>query len=210
MRTEAIRTIYHRVDEPIATRFVVVAEALYSLRCKGRASRIYIKEIVEAIYLGLLLAAIDLSTTLIELWIRDLLVIERLKQSTYRSKRELLNQLAKIDQEIEGVKNGMSFRKMCEELKDLESITSPEFDWLLSFYETVRTPFHHGISGRIVNSSNRHTDFLNYAELLGGYFRPKPHRRADNLENSIYDLALPVLENVVNFLAAHPVPKIEP
>lgn len=213
MRTESIRTIYQRVEEPIATRFVVVAEALNSLPREKRASHIYINEIAEAIYLGLLLAAIELSTTLIELWIRDLLVIERLKQTNYRSKHELLVQLTKIDREIEGLKNGMSFRKMCEELKDQESITGTEFDWLLSLYETVRTPFHHGISGRIVDPDNRYGDFLNEdspkeAMFLIRIFGSVPHRRADDLENSIYDLALPVLEKVVNFLAAHPVPKI--
>jgi hypothetical protein len=138
-----------------------------------------------------------------------------LKQVAYRSKNELHAQLTKIDREIEGLKNGMSFRRMCEELRERESITNTEFDWLLSFYGTVRTPFHHGISGRIVDPNNRASDLLSDASskeamLLASILGSVPHRRASDLEDSVYDLALPILESVVNFLAAHPVPKVSP
>jgi hypothetical protein len=213
MRTESIRTIHQRVEESEATRFLIVAEALRSLRSEGRASRIYINEIVEAIHLGLLLSAIELSTTLIEIWIRDLLVIERLKKNTYRSKHELHARLTKIDREIEGLDYGMSFRKMCNELRELESITAVELNWLLSQYERIRTPFHHGISGRIVDPDNRAEDFLNdgsskEAMFLAGIIGSAPHRRANDLEDHVYSAALPVLEAVVNFLAAHPLPRI--
>ena len=205
------RRLYDRVEEPLANRLRVVSLALLELRVDGRSSRIYINEIAEAIDQGLLLAATELATTLLEIWVRDLLVVRRATKSEIKSRRELDYLLMKIDLEIEGISRGLMFSTMCNELLELNVITQAELEWLQNIYKKTRTPLHHGISGRIVGSNEIDKDFIDNASSMENMFLATvlcspPHRRANDLEDSIYESSAEILEGIVNFLGTHQIP----
>lgn len=205
------RRLYNRVEEPLANRLRVVSLALLELRVDGRASRIYINEISEAIDQGLLLAATELATTLLEIWVRDLLVVRKITKSKIKSRGELDYLLTKIDLETEGISRGLMFPAMCGELLELNGITQDELEWLQTIYKKTRTPLHHGISGRIVGSNEIDKDFIDNASskeemLLATVFCSPPHRRANDFEDFIYESSVEILEGIVNFLGTHQIP----
>ena len=207
------RDLSHRVESPAAERLRLVAHAFLALRVEGRASRVYINEIAEAISNGMLLAAMELSTTLLEIWVRDLLVIRKLTQKNPKTKHQIRWLLTKIDRETEGLSRGQMFAPMCKELLDLAVIDAEELEWLESFYKRVRTPLHHGISGRMVDPDGQAGDMLSTATtneqmFLASIFGSAPHKRADQLEDYVYAFAPGILEECVNFLAAHQIPRV--
>ncbi|BCN38163.1 hypothetical protein ALDI51_14820 [Alicycliphilus denitrificans] len=212
------RGLAQRVEEPMASKLRLIAKALLELRVDGRASRLYLNEIADAINNGMLLAAIELSTTLLEIWVRDLLVIRKLTQRECKTKAQLHLALNQIDRETEGLTRGEMFPSMCRQLADLEVIDSKELEWLEATYKRVRTPFHHGVSGRIVDPGGEANEIVGRAQesargaeiLLAMIFGSAPHRRADSLETEIYSIAPALLAEITNFLAAHPIPRMGP
>lgn len=191
LQPTSIRGLANRVEPEIAQRLYIVREALLALKVDSRASRIYINEIADAIDCGLLLAAIDLATALVEIWVRDLLVIRKVTLVELKDKRKLSALISRIDKEIEGIERGQMFGSMCRELLALDVIDARELNWLEELYKRIRIPLHHGVSGRIVDTDNNGCDLLpdtaSDVDLLFGLFSAKPpHRRADSFEDFLY------------------------
>lgn len=212
-RTPFNHNLYRRMDEPSANRLHIMSLALLELRTDGRASRVYINEIAAAIENGLLLAAIELSTTLLEIWIRDLLVVYKVRQVGVQSKIELRYLLTKIDREIEGIKRGVMFEGMCKQLLILRAIEQCEHDKLVSIYKEIRIPLHHGISGRLIEPTGENLDRFSTAKtkeemLLASIVESAPHRRADHFEDYIDASIVQILEDIVDFITAHQIPRI--
>lgn len=202
------RGLSARVSGREAARLRIIKEALLSLKVDGRASNIYINEIADAIEGGLLLAAIGLATTLMELWLRDLLVINKVEKIGFGNKHERNWLLTKVDKDVEGIERGLMFIDIAKELLEMEAIESDELEWLKTVYKRVRNPLHHGISGRIVDPENRANDLLKNAQtkeemFLGSIFGSTPHRRANELEDFVCAESAKILGDIVNFLAAH-------
>lgn len=104
-----IRALEHQVEPELARRFRVAQHALASLRVTGRASSYYSFEIHRAVDSGMFLSVIILCSSLLEIWLRDLLVIRKATQSSPKSKREFEWRISQVDREIEGDECGMSF-----------------------------------------------------------------------------------------------------
>lgn len=71
---------FYRPNDPARLsndEYIVLAVALRALSVGNRASTVYIREIADCLERRALLAALILSTTLIEIWIRDLLVVRQ-------------------------------------------------------------------------------------------------------------------------------------
>ncbi|NRF16514.1 hypothetical protein [Vibrio coralliilyticus] len=209
------RSIYEQLEDKDVRRLKIVQMGLETCRVPGRVSSYYIFEICRAIESGLLLASFELSTTLLELWLRDLLVVRKLTTLSISDKREIPYHLAQLDMEIEGIKRGMSYRDMVLELQELEVIEQSEREWLMHIFNNVRNPLHHGLSGKLIG--RRAPSILKYKEnittqdkilasIFGGF--DSPHRRLDNFEKLLDDEAISILEGVLNFLAAHPIPTV--
>jgi len=182
-----------------------------SLRVTGWVSNYYLLEISRAIDRGMLLAAIQLATTLLEIWLRDLLVIRKATQATMASKHELRWLMTKLDREIEGIKSGAKFGDLLKELHTLEVLTDEEVAWLQSTYKQIRNPLHHGISGRIVDPDLQQREMLNEPKnkeemFLASIFASAPNRRINRFEEFIDHEVTEHLEGIVNFLAAHQIP----
>jgi hypothetical protein len=214
MTVHKYRDLESRVERPMAIALKAVATRLPPLKVEGRASRVYINEIVDAISQGLLLASITLSMTLLEIWVRDLLVVTLSKQQNPQTDHELEMLVSKIDRELEGVKRGVGFAEMCKKLVVLSAIRAEEEAGLLDIYRFTRNPLQHGITGRQVDPEGQHLSDLSETPsranaLLARVFGYAPHARADSFEDFVYDNALRLLTGVADFLEAHPLPPIK-
>lgn len=116
------RSLEEQFEPERASRLRLIEEAFLALRVSGRVSSYYLSEISRAIDCGMQLAAIQLATTLLEIWLRDLLVIREATCNPVKSKHELLWLMAKIDREIEGVDDGLRFGHLVTKLHALEVI----------------------------------------------------------------------------------------
>lgn len=205
------RSLEEQFEPEHACRLRLIEEAFLSLRVSGRVSNYYLLEISRAIDRGMLLAAIQLATTLLEIWLRDLLVIRKATEAAVASKHELRWLMTKLDREIEGIERGWDFGDLLNELHALQVLTDEEVSWLRSTYKHIRTPFHHGISGRIVNSELQQREMLNEPENEGEMFLASiiasaPDQRINCFEEFIDHEVTQHLEGIVNFLAAHQIP----
>jgi hypothetical protein len=208
------RSLEEQFEPEVAARLRLVSEAFLALRVSGRVSNYYLLEIARAIDHGMLLAAIELATTLLEIWLRDLLVIRKATQVPATSSHELRWRMTKHDREIEGTKRGAGFAAMVEELRQFEVLDDEETAWLKETYEKIRTPFHHGISGRIVDPTLEHGDLLNdpdtkEAMFLATILASAPDRRINQFEEFVDHQVGTHLEGIVNFLAAHQIPRVK-
>lgn len=206
-----VRGLDERVDTHTAERLRTITSALSALQVESYASRIYVREIVESVNNGLFLSAIVLSTILLEIWVRDLLVIHMCIQERQATKKDLQYRLIQIDREVEGARRGKSFKEICCDLIKMKVIQKDEHEKIQNIYDKFRTPLLHGITGRIVDprhlNEREHPDtwtdtFL--AITLGAV-----HRRANSLEDVVYGSVTSVLADIVNFMGAHQIPKID-
>ncbi|MDA8120872.1 MAG: hypothetical protein M0Z85_12735 [Gammaproteobacteria bacterium] len=207
------RSLDERVAKSEADELRVIALALSALRVEARASRVYINEIVESIENGLLLSAIVLATILLEIWIRDLLVIRMVTQRESKGKRELQTLLTEIDRETEGASRGESFASICRKLLSLDVIQQDEHDRIQEIYKNFRIPLLHGTTGRIVDrecwgAGLCENTYTGADMAIKAIFGGAPHRRANDLEDLVFSSAVNILGDIVNFIAAHKIPKI--
>lgn len=208
------RSLEEQFEPERANRLRLIEEAFLALRVSGRVSGYYLSEISRAIDRGMLLAAIQLATTLLEIWLRDLLVIRKVTQNTIKSTHELRWLMTKIDREIEGIDNGSRFADLIRELQTLEVIDEGEVSWLKETYKQLRNPLHHGISGRIVDPEFAQREMLNEPKnkegmFLASIFASAPDRRINQFEEFVDHEIEQHLEGIVNFLAAHQIPSVK-
>lgn len=207
------RSLEEQFEPDQASRLRLIEEAFLSLRVSGRVSNYYLLEISRAIDRGMLLAAIQLATTLLEIWLRDLLVIRKATQAAVTSKHELRWLMTRIDRESEGIETGAKFGDLLKELYTLGVLTDEEVSWLKNTYKQVRNPLHHGISGRIVDPELQQREMLNEPKnkeemFLASLFASAPDRRISRFEEFIDREVAQHLEGIVNFLAAHQIPSV--
>lgn len=79
------RSLEEQFEPKRANCLRLIKEAFLALRVNGRVFSYYLPEISRAIDRGMLLAAIHLATTLLEIWLRDLLVIRKATQNAVKS-----------------------------------------------------------------------------------------------------------------------------
>ena len=208
-----VRGLDERVDTCTARYLRTVTSALSALQVESYASRIYIREIVESVNNGLFLSAIVLSTILLEIWVRDLLVIHMCAQEGRVTKKDMQYRLIQIDREVEGTRRGKSFKDICCDLIKMKVIQKDEHEKIQNIYDKFRTPLLHGITGRIVDprhpNEREHpyasTDTFMFLEIT----LSAVHQRANSLEDVVYGSVTSVLADIVNFMGAHQIPKID-
>jgi hypothetical protein len=183
------RSLEKRVGPDVATQFRLVATALHALSPNGRVSKIYIREICEAIDVGLVLSAMTLSMALLEIWLRDLLVLEISKRTG--------KDLASVDRDVESGKRFL-FDKIIDALMSYEVLNSTECEFLKNQYKKFRIPLHHGISGRLLDGEQP----FDFGGDLGLAIS-SPKNRANDFEDFAFLECLEIMREVVNFLGRH-------
>lgn len=121
-----------------------------SLPFGGRAAKYFINEIISCLEAGLLLAALEVATSFLELFVRELLIVARCGSSgTLGGKPSRQLFFDKVRREIEDEER-LSFGGMADELEGLEVIDPSDAYGIKDFYKTVRVPVHHGLTRRLI------------------------------------------------------------
>ena len=108
--------------------------------------KLYTSEIQGCLLGGLLLAAVSLTTPLLELFVRDLTVAYRI----VRHHDGNMKLRGKSEREIEADRN-LGFSQMVDELK-LTVLKPEDGAKLRTFYEETRIPLAHGLVRRLTGS----------------------------------------------------------
>ena len=127
-------------------------ESFRNLNLPGGPCHYYVIEIMRALEAGLLLAAIELSASLLELSLRELVFFNR--EKSVISDHEFgpfLGKLARrFDLEYE---RNMMFTQLMDELESTGFASHNDTESIKRFYKETRIPIHHGLSGRYVAKS---------------------------------------------------------
>lgn len=206
------RSLEQQLEAKHCKKLRVIQASFESLRIRGRVSSYYIMEISRCIDRGMLLAAIELSTTLVEIWLRDLLVVRKASTDLSIDKYQYRLLITKYDREIEGSKErGLSSHIIISQLTELDVLNSKEVEWLQSFFNKVRNPLHHGLTGKFLDPEYHSQDLVDSATskeeiLLAEVFGNSPEKRLSCFEEFLDREAIGILEGTLNFLANHALP----
>jgi hypothetical protein len=125
-------------------RISALLAELKHLRASLPRYRIFIFEIRGCLSVGLLLAATQVSTAVLELFVRDLTVAHRIK-SRHKANIELRGRVERESEED----RGLSFAKMLDELSVV--ISDHDVKALRGFYKETRIPLAHALVRRFTS-----------------------------------------------------------
>ncbi len=119
------------------------------------AGRFYAKELNSALEAGLLLASLHLATSLLELFVRDLLIYNVAKKSVSEHKKPV-SVLDKLEANYEdATKPQWSFSMIIDQLQSQRVISSADAKAVKTYYQTVRIPIHHGLTRRFLRGHKK-------------------------------------------------------
>lgn len=188
-----IRPLEEQFNYEKVKQIRLLIEAFRELDIPSGAGTYFRYEIVRSLEAGLLLAAIELSASLLELVVRDLVAKLREKKEGPLQKYGSYFSAFKRRLDLENDRR-MMFLKLLDELESNAIITSENADPVRKFYKDVRIPLHHGLPGRYVSKSQQSPSDDLFAVMFTA---------SDSFEDSIEQRAFEELVCVVNFIAAY-------
>ncbi|WP_289028110.1 hypothetical protein [uncultured Paraglaciecola sp.] len=206
------RSLEEQLEAESCQKLRIIQASFESIRIQGRVSSYYVMDISRCIDRGMLLAAIELCTTLIEIWLRDLLVVRKATTDLSINKEQYKRLITKYDREIEGSdKRGLSSHQIISQLAKLNVLNTEEVEWLHSLFNKVRNPLHHGLTGKLVDPEYHSRDLVESAiskeeVLLATIFGNYPEQRLSSFEEFLDREAIGILEEALNFLVNHNLP----
>lgn len=147
---------------------------------------VFSSEIRGCLFNGLLLAALGVSSSLLELFVRDLVVALRIQQR-YSGDMGLRGQ---VENDLEADRQ-LGFVQMVQELTDLV-ITPADAKELERFYDSIRIPLSHGLIRRFTSDGTGWLEDL-FADVA----------RRSKLEDAIESRAIGAIEFVVAIIARY-------
>jgi len=144
------RTFEEQFDPPKVAQIAAVIERLQALRSTvpGGATRYYLYEAVSCLQAGLLLGALHLIATSLELMIRAKISISETKAS--RKPLDLADGLS-YQQRLEESRKLRSIKELLQHLSSAGLFRTDDVPCVLEFYERVRTPLSHGLLDRLAH-----------------------------------------------------------
>ena len=149
-------------------------------------ARYYVLEIKECLLAGLLLAALEVSTSFLELFVRTLLIdFARVKLPSQARKK------ATLDKRIEKDRY-RTFYQLVDELQQIRKVNKKDGVSIKKFYRSVRLPLVHGITSEFA-SEHQTCDLIHdvFLSSKGG-----PHEFEEALEKH----ALVEIKQIVSFI----------
>lgn len=186
-----MRTYPEAFDRKTVMRISRLIKALEQLNDPRTGYKRYTYEIQECLRSGLLMAALSVSTALLELFIRDLVVAHRITRQFAGD----MGFRGQIERETESDRQ-MGFAKMLDELQIPPLVLEPhDVQHLREFYERTRIPLAHGLVRRLTSSAESEGDDLSdlFAALA----------RSTGLEYRIEDGAIIAVEFVVRIMVKY-------
>jgi hypothetical protein len=191
-----IRPLEQQFEDEKVIKIREIQGQFQSLRFPTGAGSYYTKEVINCLEAGLLLAALQVATALLELFVRDLLVAETYKKEFPRG----LKKLGKIERDIEDGRPRFDFNRIISELAEDNIIEEEDKEKIYSVYKNVRIPLHHGLTRRFVRSFWKdEIDDEDDDPLVDTLFLRKSGRDRD-LEEVLEDHTLDFLIIVADFI----------
>lgn len=192
------RSLDEQFEAPKASKIRRIAEQFRSVANVGGGIRYFALEVVQCLQAGLLLSALHVASSLLELSVRKLL-INRLFAEKRSSDDEgpMLNELLNdVEHEIED-REQLGFQAIVDKLKSLSVIEEEEAEKLKTFYSDVRIPIQHGITRRFVREERN----LKGEEDPLALFELDHMIRFHKFEEAIEDNSLKYLQVVSGFVS---------
>ena len=195
-----IRRLEEQFEPETVLRINKLQADASSLPIKDGAGRYYAKELIYSLEAGLLLASLHLTSSLLELFVRDLLIYTYLSQQPDENPFSQINNLErKYEDENKPI---WSFARMVDTLCDLGVIESADVDSLKQYYSKVRIPIHHGLTRRFVRIHDQFSSDVDEENGIGDLLYSRLGR-AHTIENLLEDQAIELLEEVMLFMKTH-------
>jgi hypothetical protein len=166
-----LRAYTESFDEAKAATIAKLIKDLDDIREFPMGYGFYTREIKNCLSVGLLMAAVSVSSSLLELFIRDLLVTVRINE---RHEGNLLL-IARVERETEEDRS-LGFNAMLDGLQDVKQPNSEAFlidpedvVKLKQFYKLTRIPFAHGMVRRLTSKYDNERISDLFASMSRGF-----------------------------------------
>lgn len=146
--TQGLRPLEEQFTKQTLLRIRKLQADLDSLPYVEGAGRYYSKELKNALEAGLLLASLHLAASLLEIFVRDLLIFNTAKQ-TNDSKKQILDEL-EIYYEDSTKPKQWFFSNIVDELQNQRIISDLDAKNVKAYYQDIRIPIHHGLTRRFL------------------------------------------------------------
>lgn len=173
-------------------RITRLIEGYESFTALGFEYRVLVLELQGALKCGLMMGALQTACSLLELFVRDLLVSRQLR---YSSSRQRERKRFKALKDIESDRSA-SLPKMVQALRD-NILKKRDANALTKFYEQTRIPLQHGLVIRYTEARGVRPIPGELGEMLGSALFPSW------LEETIEKTALDDLDFVCGFIAKY-------
>jgi len=188
------RPLDEQFEESTVERIREIQARLRQYPIRDSAGHFFSHEIIEVLEIGCLLASVSLASTLIEIFVRDLLI--NLRANEINIDEEFRGHAASIAEiEIEDISK-LPFKAIVNQLLEYEEIDEDTCSELSEYYDEIRIPLLHGLTrrylrGEKVNSQSPETD-LGLDDLLISITN-----RFLRIEEKVEEDALNILEELV-------------
>jgi len=135
--TVEIRKLNEQFEPKTVSRIRALQADTSSLPFKDGAGGYYAKELIYSLEAGLFLASLNLASSLLELFVRDLLIY--VSSSNNKVNARELNIMEKQYEDQD--KPMWTFARLIDELRRRKIIEKLDADNIKSFYKKIRIPF---------------------------------------------------------------------
>lgn len=155
-----IRGFEEQFKQSSVKRIQELLNRISVLRFSGRASHYYKVDLDICLRAGALLGALQITSSLLELVVREIEIHRISKQESYPD-GTVINPQRELEK-----KRNLGFKAMINNLKGSDTLNADISKRAIEFYNSVRIPIHHGLVLRFVETyTDRSAD-----ELLGAIF----------------------------------------
>ena len=163
---------------------------------KESAGKYYLAELINTLEAGLLLASLHLTLSFLEIFVRDLLILQKTRLSK-NNKR--FDEIDKIEIEVEDSSDPQwSFSKIIHYLHKDNLLNNEHLNTLKEYYKKLRIPLHHGITRRFIRGEkikepNQPVDIMEWLSC-------SRLSRSHSFENAIETRSIDMMHDVLSLI----------
>jgi len=178
----SIRRLEERFEASTVEQIRALQLRLERLQITFSASRYFGAETIRCLEAGLILAALQVSTSMLELLVRETVIDRRMGRVATSPRTDLDALECSLMREAEEDRS-LSFVGMVRELEQHQALNADEADRLRSTYRDIRIQLHHAIIGRFVRQRGP-TELHDFREKTGLAKTQRTSRRSLKLKES--------------------------
>ena len=196
-----LRPLEEQFEKPTIRRIRALQADLDSLPFRSGAGRFYATELKYALEAGLLLASLHLAASLLELFVRDLLIFSVANKTGADTKQKTLSNLDDLERYYEDAAEPQwSFAKIVDELQSQGVVSSSDAEDVKGYYKTIRIPIHHGLTRRFLRGHRVSSSESSSADMFDEFLLFGRILRAHALEERLEDKGTRLIKKVVAFV----------